>query len=412
MGNVRLVTIFRDCKPLRLFPGLYMDLEEKLSNFIKKSRTALKGLAYSVVIGVASLGFLAGTVSSATSKYKIERLIMSDPNANFSYASSINNDGEVVGICGEKDGEGHILWQENFLYKNRLMRKLSIINNSQSKNIINDFGDILAGNPDPNWTGKSSAIYKIDGITGLSFWGSDMNNKREVVGDRYVWSNGQRIGICSICYPKGINDKTQVVGDVTPPPDGYGPAFIWQNGIMKYLGAIGNDITHTAQDINNKGEAVGWGRFQNTSYLSWACMWDEEGKIKILDKYRTNSQAFAINDKGQVVGCIKVGTYPNLNNKAVLYQEGEKIILNDILSEDSEWEDLVSANDINNKGQIIGSGWLKEEGVHAQAFLMTPTYPEGDLNKDAINNFKDLAIIAENWLEDYRYYYSPPPPGP
>ena len=410
MGNVRLVNIFRDCKPLRPFPGLYMDLEEKLSNFIKKSRTALKGLAYSVVIGVASLGFLAGTVSSATSKYKIERLIMSDPNANFSYASSINNDGEVVGICGEKDGEGHILWQENFLYKNRLMRKLSIINNSQSKNIINDFGDILAGNPDPNWTGKSSAIYKIDGITGLSFWGSDMNNKREVVGDRYVWSNGQRIGICSICYPEGINDKTQVVGGITAPPDGCGYAFIWQDGIRKILGVIGSDVSHIAYDINNKGEIVGWGRYQNASYLSRACIWDEDGGVKILD--RANSQAFAINDKGQVVGCIKVGTYPNLNNKAVLYQEGEKIILNDILSEDSEWEDLVSANDINNKGQIIGSGWLKEEGVHAQAFLMTPTYPEGDLNKDAINNFKDLAIIAENWLEDYRYYYPPLPPGP
>jgi hypothetical protein len=82
---------------------------------------------------------------------------------------------------------------------------------------------------------------------------------------------------------------------------------------------------------------------------------------------------------------------------AFLYQNGEAVIFNNLLPDNSEWWLLERAVDINNKGQIVGYGYV--QGIRRYcAFLMNPITLEGDLNNDGIVDLKDLDALADQWL--------------
>ena len=89
---------------------------------------------------------------------------------------------------------------------------------------------------------------------------------------------------------------------------------------------------------------------------------------KILDlgtlEGGTQSFAYAVNNTGQVVGASDVGS----GMRAILYSDGRLIDLNTLLPRNSGWL-LTEARDINDHGQIAGSGILNG---HQRAFLLTP----------------------------------------
>ncbi len=79
----------------------------------------------------------------------------------------------------------------------------------------------------------------------------------------------------------------------------------------------------------------------------------------------THSEAYGINDSGQVVG------YSGMSGGAVhafLYTGGGIIDLNDLLPSGSGWT-LVEARGISDSGQIVGHGLHNGE---TRAFLLTP----------------------------------------
>jgi len=367
------------------------------TNPMTQVKKILKGLAYSVAIALASV-----TASAKATEYEIIRLLPEDPNVNYSMLHSINNNGEILGIYGELGDEigrdGYpILWKENFLYINGIFKKLDIELGNYTHDVINDFGEILAKNPDS--PGSSSGIYKADGAIGLDFWGSDMNNKNEVCGfygSNYPYwrdSEGNTIelltgsgyGACAL----GINDKSQITGYTCCMP--HHMACIWENNEIRYLEQL---ETHTqGLDINNKGEVAG----HHGSYPSW---WDAEGNIHVIYS-AGGGKAYAINDHGQLA-----------MEGAIVYDSnsGELINLNNFLSEDTEWLSLTRATNINNRGQIIGYGYLKESSRYNHiGFLANPiskpkTLLKADLNDDGIVNGKDLAELANQWLEREDWY--------
>jgi probable HAF family extracellular repeat protein len=77
------------------------------------------------------------------------------------------------------------------------------------------------------------------------------------------------------------------------------------------------------------------------------------------------SSAFGINGAGQVVGWS--GTVNN--DHAFLYQDGNMIDLNSLIPPDSGWVFAI-AQDINDKGQLVG--WGYKTNVGKRAFLLTP----------------------------------------
>ena len=68
----------------------------------------------------------------------------------------------------------------------------------------------------------------------------------------------------------------------------------------------------------------------------------------------TNSEAYAINEEGLVVG--------SSNNNAFLWDADNGMLnLNDLLPDGSDWTNLSVASDINDLGQIVGWGTINGE---------------------------------------------------
>ena len=332
---------------------------------------------------------------------------MPDPNVNYSDVYSINNDGEVIGVYGEKGDEigrdGYpIIWKKTFLYRDGIFKDIYFMNN-YPKNVINDFGEILAKGS------NKSAIYKINEVVELDFWGSDINNKGEVCGKYgYLYRDGEKIDLREFSdgygvYGIAINDNTQVTGYTYGK---YEPhhAYIWDNNEMRiFKGPLSHN---TIYDINNKGHIVG--SFSGPG--TFACMWDKEGNLfplELLEGTRW-SRAYAINDNDQIVGRINAGSQ---DEEPFLYENGRMRILNDFIPEGSNWIDLSSVTGINNKGQIIGHGSIQDH-LHGFAFLMNPiSKPKtlsADSNNDGIVNGLDFAEFANQWLMTEDWYYTGP----
>lgn len=95
-----------------------------------------------------------------------------------------------------------------------------------------------------------------------------------------------------------------------------------------------------------------------------AVLW-ENGKAVDLGGFGGDSYAYGINAVGKVVGRAETETG---GRRAFLWNKGKMFDLNNLIAPDSGWF-LSSANAINNRGQIVGTG-----GYHNQqrAFLLTP----------------------------------------
>jgi probable HAF family extracellular repeat protein len=95
----------------------------------------------------------------------------------------------------------------------------------------------------------------------------------------------------------------------------------------------------------------------------------------------------AINGTGDVVGNAPVNGYQVL---AFLYHEGSLRDLNDLLPAGSGWQ-LLTAEDINDAGQIVGVGELA--GVW-RGYIMTPLRP-GDVSRDGRLDAADAVIMLQ-----------------
>lgn len=342
----------------------------------------------------------------ANLQYEIIKLALPDPNCNYSYATSINNDGVVVGVCGENlyDRNETIIWQKFFLYKDGMFKELNFPedNSRYITTVINDWGEILvrAGSGE-------STIYRINETVelekpsgDLNFWGKDMNNKGEVIGHYgYYYRDGETINLHNFSngyglHPAAINDNSQITGYTYK---GYEPHHAFRLDMdSKEFTLFKGPLSHNVSlDINSKGQCVG----SISGPGTFACIWDKEGNLTQIGE--DWSRAYAINDKGQVVG---VTDLPH-GGEGFLYEDGKMKNLNDLIPEDSK-VGLIRAWDINNNGQILVDGRVVENSKWRDyVYLMNPKpKPNADLNEDKIVNWEDFAIFADQWLMTELWY--------
>jgi len=283
----------------------------------------------------------------------------------------------------------------------------------------------------------------------LPFKGVAMNNRGEVVGKRHLLRNGQVIDI-SLPPPSprppelqvedltiyGINDYTQIVGEVILKDVESGEnktyPFVWEQGRMgvevihllwyedsdlpafvkEPLYGVAHDISNiVSEGLYSWQHIVGWfGYGYSEDYYfpyNFSCKWVRMSFLTIeRGQLDTNySEAYAVNDKGQSVGkrFKKIGGFIDYRYEpyAVLYKNQKIIELDDFLTGNSGFLHLSEARDINNNGWIIGDGVNRNRDGYLSPFLAKPLKePSADLNKDGIVNFKDLAELAEHWLEE------------
>jgi probable HAF family extracellular repeat protein len=154
---------------------------------------------------------------------------------------------------------------------------------------------------------------------------------------------GQVVGISGAC---GI-----AVGGVSA-----AHSVLWQNGVPMNIGDLGGHTWNTPTAINNQGTIVGFSlpAGQDGTRNFEAFLWTAAGGIQRLGKLPGDirAEALGINEKNQVVGLSRGGPFLF---RAFLWQNGVMTDLNTMTVAGSQF--LLYANDINDRGEITGESF-------------------------------------------------------
>jgi probable HAF family extracellular repeat protein len=155
--------------------------------------------------------------------------------------------------------------------------------------------------------------------------------------------------------------------------DGHGHAFLYSNGKSHDLGTLGGLSNGDSEGlaINDKGQVAGWSSgegFRMHAMLATSAAMVDLGTLPRHDPVAT-SQATGINHKGVVVGVSDDGAGTTV---AFMHDSAGMHDMNELLeaSQSTTWQ-LVSAQSINESGQIAGMAQLRGDGS-LHVFLATP----------------------------------------
>ena len=304
-----------------------------------------------------------------------------------SVATAINERGQVVGYSTNADGQTRA-----FLYSNGRMRSIGSPKGDSRATDINDRGHI--GGYFLNNSGSARGfVYKQREFQVMELLEREGSRQSFVYavghnGRAYGQSNGRPV-MWREADPRAlsrregavfnVNRRRTAVGVLRDDPYTFRPALALDDGD----GGAGR-----ALDINKNRQAVGW---QSVGGDRQAVLWKlSASQEQVLRRTVIGglgegpgndtefSTASAINNDGLVVGSSLADDLQTRH--AFLYEDGEIHDLNDLLEDGDDWL-LVSANDINEAGQIIGTGVINGQ---EHAFLLEPIVegPDATLTLD------------------------------
>ena len=330
-------------------------------------RHSLTGLAMLVV----ALGPGSRIASAENGPYSIQD---AGPPAGIAYG--LNKDALVVGAAG--DAWTSLAFQTAFGQGPQWLVGLDTAG-----------GDVALGVHDDGWSVGSSlssfsrkpVVFIAGSATQLlpdTMYGeaTAVNRHGAIAGYMYdggfvlraaVWSPGGSAQLLSdhTAWAFAINDGGVVTGQVMTVP-GSGVPFRWEPGVgFESLPTLGG-TSALGRGINNAGDVVGES-YRLNSFSRVAAWWkpSEDDVVDLGTLGGSESSASDVNNHGQIVGW---SLNASGQRRAFLYSNGEMVDLNTLLEPGSGWV-LLSANAINDAGQITGEGLL---GDDVRAFLLTP----------------------------------------
>lgn len=275
-----------------------------------------------------------------------------------SKAYSINERGEVVGEGLTPDGRSiRPIWLDGAQIgtfegiagnpyswdSNRNAVGIHIVNSKISCNVwwtptaSGQFNECYGGAYDINESGEAA--------------GSDRFTTPTVHRHVVTWKDGaihRDLGLppgAREAQGAGINDRGDVVGNLTDAATGRIEAFVHRDGQFTRLQSLPGQYATYAWDINNRGDIVG------TSNGGIPVVWkagSTSPTVLPVPDGRYPRTVARINDSGDIVGTT-TGVYPVFNS-AVMWRNGEFIDLG-VLPTGSE----AYAYDINNAGVVVGT---------------------------------------------------------
>lgn len=306
-------------------------------------------------------------VQAMAQHYQISSISMQDLDSD---AYGLNNAGQVVGYSRGYGGGGPdlaVLWEDG---------QLHVLGNASAVD-INHLGHAVGRNSEflaamwedgqqislgtlPGYAkSQAAAINDLDQIVGEATEGSFGRTTAFLWEDGIFTDLGALGGADSIALD--INEHSQVVGQADT-AGGFEHAYIWADGMMTDLGVLEDHLTSMAVSINKHGVMVGYSADNSTTA---PCIWDQK---EIAELPRLGGDAWtrpaAINDVGVIVGTASSN---ELGERAVMWRDGQVIDLNQYVL-GTGWV-LQSANDINNRGWIVGLG--RREG-RREGYVLIP----------------------------------------
>ena len=188
----------------------------------------------------------------------------------------------------------------------------------------------------------------------------------------FVWQNGTMTALPTLGGNNGtanyINNHSQVAGlaetttlDLTCPNSEYqAEPVIWDKGVLQQLPTVSGDPDGFVNVINDEGVAVGGSGDCATSgaFSLHALLWQNGSPMDLGSLGGTQfSAAFNVNDQSSVVGASDLAgdtnfwAFPFINNHAFFWQRGSITDLGTLPGDPTSF-----AFSINNMGQIVGQG--------------------------------------------------------
>ncbi len=350
------------------------------TRLLKQGLLSLAGLVGAVILALA-VSLFTGTTATTTFYYSVTDL------GNFggvrSEANGLNDKEEVVGHIFTSSNEMHaVLWQNGNITDLDNFFPTSPEGGSNALS-INNAGQVVGYSATQMglvsailWSnGQTTDLGSLPGYSNGNL-ATDINDAGQVVGlsgmvprHAFLWQNGQLTDLgpsnAFVSEAMSINNSGQVVGYSYSFRANGNHAFLWSNGTATDLGTLGGDNS-SAYDINASEAVVGCSKTSNET--SHAFLWDSGAIADLGTLGGTESCAYAINNAGKVVGYSTMAPSGNSSYHAFVWHNGTMTDLNNLLPPNSGWE-LTSASDINNNGQIVGSGTFNAQHRN---YLLTP----------------------------------------
>jgi probable HAF family extracellular repeat protein len=175
-----------------------------------------------------------------------------------------------------------------------------------------------------------------------------------------------------------INDRGQAVGisgdcDVAVGRFSARRAVLWERGQVRQIPDLGGEGWHTPMDVNEAGDVVGFSNPEGVTggaLVPHGFLWSTSDPDAIVDiaplPGDDNSQAFAVNERRQVVGVSCKGGIC----RAFLWENGALYDLQDLVDL-PETDSILSARDIDDAGRVTGDVRDRSTGV-THAYVATP----------------------------------------
>ena len=338
----------------------------------------------------------------------------------------LNNKGQVVGTVfaerhftseGRQPNRLAVLWQ-----KGRSLRQLPIPRTAPFPNsppfpdcypvCINDKGQVagefysqdsgaITITESQAFVWQNGRMTQITGLPGDGYSAAlGMNNKGAVVGTfnnnlhavevppgadvsfphAFLYQGNKRtsLGLGIAC---GINEREEIIGEDA------GKGMLWSNSRWTGLDMDPSAINQWGWIAGNQNVLKRLDHSHQQT-VTVACLW-KKGHVIVLGK--PNSHAYALNNRGQVVGQAEMSQpHEGSDEHAVLWQQGKAYDLNHCVRLPKGWT-LTMATSVNDQGWIIGQGYVDKispQGLPEDfTFLLTPRSPHH-------------SITASTWTAD------------